>query len=149
PGFVHEYWLMRLGGHKIDDLCTIIFSSGSTGEPKGVMLTHGNIAANAESVIQAIDPQPCDRLLGILPFFHSFGYTVTLWLPLQVGASIAYHPMPLQAREIGELCRVHHGTIFVATPTFLRSYIKRCEPGDFKSLRILVCGAEKLPQAVA
>ena len=149
PGWFQEYVLMRLGKHSDKDLLTIIFSSGSTGDPKGVMLTHGNIAANAESTIQAIDPLPQDRLLGILPFFHSFGYTVTLWLPLQVGASCVYYPNPLAAREIGEQCRVFGCTIFLSTPTFLRSYLKRCEPGDFKTLRILVCGAEKLPQALA
>lgn len=149
PGFVHEYLLMGLGAHKIDDLCTIIFSSGSTGDPKGVMLTHANIASNVESVVQAIDPQPKDRLLSILPFFHSFGYTVTLWVPLQVGASTAFHANPLQAREIGELCKKHQCTIFVSTPTFLRSYLRRCEAGDFASLRILVCGAEKMPPTLA
>lgn len=149
PGFIHEYWLMGLGGHKIDDICTIIFSSGSTGDPKGILLTHGNIAANAESTIQAIDPQPEDRLLGILPFFHSFGYTVTLWVPLQVGASTVYHANPLQSREIGELCKKHRCTIFLATPTFLRGYLKRCEPEDFKTLRIIVCGAEKMPPTLA
>ena len=149
PGFVHEYLLMGLGGHKIDDTCTIIFSSGSTGDPKGVVLTHGNIAANAESTIQAIDPVPEDRLLGILPFFHSFGFTVTLWVPLQVGASTTYHPNPLQPREIGEICKKYQCTIFLATPTFLRSYLRRCEPDDFKSLRLLVCGAEKMPPTLA
>jgi acyl-[acyl-carrier-protein]-phospholipid O-acyltransferase/long-chain-fatty-acid--[acyl-carrier-protein] ligase len=149
PGWVQERWIMGLGVHKHDDLATIIFSSGSTGEPKGVMLTHGNIAANCESVIQAIDPTPKDRLFGILPFFHSFGYTVTLWVPMQVGASIAYHPNPLQAREIGEMCKKFACTIFLATPTFLRTYLKRCDPADFASVRLLVCGAEKLPQALA
>ena len=149
PGFIQERWILGLAGHKHDDLATIIFSSGSTGDPKGVMLTHGNIAANCESVIQAIDPVPKDRLIGILPFFHSFGYTVTLWLPLQVGASIAYHANPLQAREIGELSKKNACTIFLSTPTFLRSYIKRCEAGDFATIRILVCGAEKLPANVA
>ena len=149
PGVVHEYLLMGLGRQHADDLCTIIFSSGSTGDPKGVMLTHGNIAANVESVIQGIDPQPRDRLLSILPFFHSFGYTVTLWVPLQAGASTAFHANPLQAREIGELCKKHQCTIFVSTPTFLRSYLRRCEAGDFASLRILVCGAEKMPPTLA
>jgi acyl-[acyl-carrier-protein]-phospholipid O-acyltransferase/long-chain-fatty-acid--[acyl-carrier-protein] ligase len=149
PGWVQDRWLLGLGRHSVDDLATVIFSSGSTGEPKGVMLAHGNIAANAESMVQAIDPGPHDRLLGILPFFHSFGYTVTLWVPLQVGASTVYHPNPLQAREIGELCRQWQCTIFLSTPTFLRSYLKRCEPGDFASLRLLMCGAEKLPPALA
>jgi acyl-[acyl-carrier-protein]-phospholipid O-acyltransferase/long-chain-fatty-acid--[acyl-carrier-protein] ligase len=148
PGWLQErlLGLRRQGG---DDLATIIFSSGSTGDPKGVMLTHANVAANCESVIQAIDPTQHDRLLGILPFFHSFGYTVTLWLPLQVGASIIYHPNPLQAREIGELSKKYQATIFLSTPTFLRSYIKRCDAGDYATVRILVCGAEKLPLAVA
>jgi len=148
PGFVQERWILKLGGHTIDDLATVIFSSGSTGDPKGVMLTHSNVAANAESMIQAIDPGPKDRLFGILPFFHSFGYTVTLWVPLQVGASVVYYPNPLQAKEIGELCRKYRGTIFLSTPTFLRSYLRRCDPGDFLSVRLLMCGAEKLPQAV-
>lgn len=149
PGWFHEYVLMGLGGHTADDVCTIIFSSGSTGDPKGIMLTHGNVVSNAESVIQAIDPESDDRLLGILPFFHSFGYTVTLWVPLQVGASTVYHANPLQQREIGELCKKHACTIFLSTPTFLRGYLRRCEPDDFKTLRIIVCGAEKMPPTLA
>jgi acyl-[acyl-carrier-protein]-phospholipid O-acyltransferase/long-chain-fatty-acid--[acyl-carrier-protein] ligase len=148
PGLVQERWVLGLGDHTNDDVATVIFSSGSTGEPKGIVLTHGNIAANAESIIQAVDPTPRDRLLGVLPFFHSFGYTVTLWVPLQVGTSTVYHANPLQAREIGELCKKHRCTIFLSTPTFLRSFIKRCEPGDFATVRILLGGAEKMPQAL-
>src|SRR5207245_1177808 len=105
PGFVLDRWVLRLSGHKPDDVATVIFSSGSTGDPKGIMLTHQNLAANCESMIQAIDPRPSDRLLGILPFFHSFGYTVTLWVPLQVGASMVFHADPRQSKEIGDLCR--------------------------------------------
>jgi acyl-[acyl-carrier-protein]-phospholipid O-acyltransferase/long-chain-fatty-acid--[acyl-carrier-protein] ligase len=149
PAYVMEHWVLGLGRHKLDDLATVIFSSGSTGDPKGVMLTHRNLAANAESMIQAIDPRPSDRLLGILPFFHSFGYTVTLWVPLQVGASLLFHPDPRQAQEIGELCRKYRGTIFLTTPTLLRFCLKRCQPDDFKTLRILMVGAEKLPEALA
>ncbi len=149
PGFVQERWLLGLGKHGVEDLATVIFSSGSTGEPKGVMLTHGNIAANAESMIQAIALRPRDRALGVLPFFHSFGYTVTLWVPLQVGASVVYHVDPRQAKEIGELCRQHRCTIFLTTPTFLRFCRRRCESDDFRTLRLLVCGAEKLPQSLA
>jgi acyl-[acyl-carrier-protein]-phospholipid O-acyltransferase/long-chain-fatty-acid--[acyl-carrier-protein] ligase len=149
PRVVLERWVLGLGKHQPDDLLTVVFSSGSTGDPKGVMLTHRNVAANTESVIQAIDPRPKDRLLGILPFFHSFGYTVTFWVPLQVGASVVYHADPRQSRDIGELCRKHACTIFLATPTFLRLCLRRCEPGDFATLRFLWCGAEKLPPSLA
>jgi acyl-[acyl-carrier-protein]-phospholipid O-acyltransferase/long-chain-fatty-acid--[acyl-carrier-protein] ligase len=149
PAFVLDKWVLRLGSHVPDNLATVIFSSGSTGEPKGVMLSHRNIAANVESMIQAIDLRPRDRFLGILPFFHSFGYSVTIWVPLLVGTSIVYHPDPRQALEIGQLCRTYRCTLFLATPTFLRIYLKRCEPGDFASLRMLICGAEKMPQSLA
>src|SRR5207248_1834419 len=90
-----------------------------------------------------------DRVLGVLPFFHSFGYLVTMWLPLQVGASAVYFPDPRQSREIGALCRMHGCTLYLATPTFLRMCLRRCDPHDFDSLRILLCGAEKLPEALA
>jgi len=148
PGVVLE-WLLGLRAHTVDDLATIIFSSGSTGDPKGVMLTHDNIAANAESLIQAASVSPDDRLLGVLPFFHSFGYTVTLWAPLMVGASSVYYPDPRAAKEIGELCRTHCCTIYLSTATFLRFCLRKCGPDDFRSVRILVCGAEKLPQSLA
>jgi acyl-[acyl-carrier-protein]-phospholipid O-acyltransferase/long-chain-fatty-acid--[acyl-carrier-protein] ligase len=149
PGWVLERWVLRLGGHGPDELATVIFSSGSTGEPKGVMLSHGNVAANVESMLQAIALRPADRVLGVLPLFHSFGYTVALWAPLQVGASTVFHPDPRQAREIGELCRRHHCTVYVSTATFLRFCLKKCSPEDFRSLRVLICGAEKLPPALA
>lgn len=141
--------LYGLTGHGPDDLCTVIFSSGSTGIPKGVMLSHRNLAANTESVIQAIDPGPRDRLVGTLPLFHSFGYTITLWLPLQTGASLVYYPDPRQAKEIGELCRTLRCTIYVTTPTLLRFALRRCDPADFKTLRILMLGAEKMPPGLA
>jgi acyl-[acyl-carrier-protein]-phospholipid O-acyltransferase/long-chain-fatty-acid--[acyl-carrier-protein] ligase len=113
------------------------------------MLTHRNIAANAASAVQALDLRDDDVLLGCLPFFHSFGYTVTLWMPLQVGASTVYHADPRQAKEIGELCRTYAATLMVATPTFMRFYLRRAGLEDFKSLRLLICGAEKLPMALA
>ena len=133
----------------MEDLITVIFTSGSTGEPKGVMLSHKNVMSNVDSVMTAIDLNHRDRALAVLPFFHSFGYTVTIWVSLQVGASIVYHADPRQAKEIGELCRKHRCTIFLTTPTFLRFCLRRCEPGDFKTVRILICGAEKLPPSLA
>jgi acyl-[acyl-carrier-protein]-phospholipid O-acyltransferase/long-chain-fatty-acid--[acyl-carrier-protein] ligase len=149
PAFALERWVLDIHHQKLDDLGIVVFSSGSTGDPKGVMLTHKNLAANTDSMIQAIDPRPSDRLLGILPFFHCFGYTVTLWVPLQVGTSLIFHPDPRQAKEIGELCRKYRCTIYLTTPTLLRFSMKRCEPDDFKTLRILMVGAEKLPQPLA
>ncbi|MEZ6141303.1 MAG: AMP-binding protein [Zavarzinella sp.] len=149
PGWVLDRWILGMGKHSIDDVATIIFSSGSTGEPKGVMLTQQNLAGNIAGVVDHLTVVPKDRLLGVLPFFHSFGYTVLLWMPLQVGASCVMYPDPRQAKEIGELCKKFACTGFVATATFLRFYIRRCEPDDFKTLRFLVCGAERLPPSLA
>jgi acyl-[acyl-carrier-protein]-phospholipid O-acyltransferase/long-chain-fatty-acid--[acyl-carrier-protein] ligase len=134
---------------KLDDLATVIFSSGSTGEPKGVMLTHFNIASNIEQMGQVFMVGGRDRILGILPFFHSFGFTATLWLPpmLQIGA--VYHPNPLDSRVIGVLVQQYAVTLMVATPTFLQAYIRRVEPEQFGSLQFILVGAEKLPERVA
>ncbi|NBO91411.1 MAG: acyl-[ACP]--phospholipid O-acyltransferase, partial [Planctomycetia bacterium] len=149
PGWVTEYVVRRLGHHRCDDLATVIFSSGSTGQPKGVMLTHANIASNLESMVQAANLSGRDRLLCVLPFFHSFGYSVTLWGPLMVGASAVFHPDPRQAKEIGELCRTHAATVYLSTATFLRFCLRKCEPDHFRTLRLIICGAEKLPPALA
>jgi len=148
PRVIIEYWVLGLGKHKADDLATIIFSSGSTGEPKGVMLSHHNIVSNIESVSQAIDVLATDRLLSVLPLFHSFGYTVCFWLPIITGASAICFPDPRQAKEVGDACREFKATIFATTPTFLRFYLRRCEKDDFASLRLLMTGAEKLPASV-
>ena len=128
----------------MDDLATIIFSSGSTGEPKGVMLSHFNIDSNVEAVAQSLHVNAHDRLLGILPFFHSFGYLATLWFPAIHGAGVMFHPSPLDAGPIGELVHKNRVTILLTTPTFLQLYLRRCTPEQFGSLRIVLTGAEKL-----
>jgi len=133
----------------LDDLATIIFSSGSTGDPKGVMLTHYNIASNVEQLGQVFALGRKDRILGVLPFFHSFGFTGTFALPWTLGAGVVYHTSPLDASAIGELVRKYAVTFLVATPTFLSGYIRRCEPEDFGSLDYAVVGAEKLHERVA
>ena len=92
PCYVLESWVLRLRKHSIDDLAAVIFSSGSTGEPKGVMLSQHNIVSNVEAVVQVIDPRPRDVLIGTLPFFHSFRLTVTLWMPLM---AVSYPPLTL------------------------------------------------------
>jgi acyl-[acyl-carrier-protein]-phospholipid O-acyltransferase/long-chain-fatty-acid--[acyl-carrier-protein] ligase len=149
PGWFIDRVLLKLGRHKLDDTATIIFSSGSTGEPKGVVLSHRNIASNCAASVTHLKLVPGDRLLGVLPFFHSFGYTVLLWFPLQIGASALYYPDPRQAKEVGELCKQFRCTGLLSTATFLRFYLRRCEPDDFRSLRLIICGAEKLPVPLA
>ncbi len=145
-------WLARAYGlHHLrsDDLQTIIFTSGSTGEPKGVMLSQLNIASNVEAIEQVVHLRKDDVLLGILPFFHSFGYTVTLWTALSLDVKGAYHFSPLDARQIGQLARRHHVTVVLSTPTFLRGFLRRCEKEDFQSADVVITGAEKLPPSLA
>ena len=96
-----------------DDVLTIIFTSGSTGQPKGVMLTYANIASNVEAIDQVINLSPKDVIVGILPFFHSFGYTVTLWAVSAINIKGIYHFNPLDARQIGKLVKKHKGTILL------------------------------------
>jgi len=133
----------------LDDLATVIFSSGSTGEPKGVMLTHYNIASNIEQMGQTFMLGYKDCLLGVLPFFHSFGLTVTLWLPATLGVGVVYHFNPLDLTVVSELVRKYKVTFLLATPTFLQAYMRRCSPEDFGSLQFVLVGAEKLPERVA
>jgi acyl-[acyl-carrier-protein]-phospholipid O-acyltransferase / long-chain-fatty-acid--[acyl-carrier-protein] ligase len=133
----------------LDDLATVIFSSGSTGEPKGVMLSQFNLLANIEQCGEVICLDESQRLLGILPFFHSFGFTVTLCLPIVLGAGVVYHPNPLDARGIGALVRENRITVLLATATFLQIYLRGVTPEDFGGLELVVCGAEKLPERLA
>jgi len=133
----------------LDDLATVIFSSGSTGDPKGVMLTHWNIRSNVEQMGQVFAFNRRDRFVGILPFFHSFGFTATLAGPGVLGCGVAYHPSPLDAKVIGALVRDYGCTFLLATPTFLQLYLRLCEPEDFGSLQYVVTGAEKLPDRLA
>ena len=131
PVTILERWL-GLTQIDPDDLLTIIFTSGSTGEPKGVMLTHRNVGSNVEAFNQALRLTAADTLIGILPFFHSFGYTATLWAVLMLDPKVVYHFNPLDARQVGKLCRKHRATILIATPTFLRSYLRAVRAGGFR-----------------
>ncbi|HEX2055350.1 MAG TPA: AMP-binding protein, partial [Nitrospiraceae bacterium] len=128
----------------MDDLATIIFSSGSTGEPKGVMLSQFNIDSNAQAAAQVLHLDKHDRILGILPLFRSFGYLV-FWFVMFNGGALVFHPTPLDAAAIGELCARYRLTFLVATPTFLQLYQRRCTPEQFSTLRVVLTGAEKLP----
>lgn len=132
----------------IDDPVTIIFSSGSTGEPKGVVLSHFNIDSNVESIAQVFRARPDDRVLDILPLFHSFGYLI-FWLAMNRGLGLICHANPLEAAAVGELVHRYNATILLATPTFLQLYLRRVAPAQFGSLRLVIVGAEKLPEPLA
>ena len=131
-----------------DDLATIIFSSGSEGEPKGAMLTYRNIVSQVLTVGEVFPHDKRSCLVGLLPFFHSFGFTATIWVTLLNGVRTLYHPNPLEPRVIGGLTKDHGGTILMATTTFLRGFIRRCSPEQLASLEFVVTGAEKLPDSV-
>ncbi len=140
-----------LGLSRVDpeEVATIIFTSGSTGDPKGVMLTHRNIATNVDAFGDALRFYAGDVLVGVLPFFHSFGYTVTVWAALMLDPKVVYHHNPLEYRQVAALAAKHRANILVATPTFLRTYLRGCDPADFAALDLVVTGAEKLPTELA
>ncbi|MCS1409788.1 MAG: Bifunctional protein Aas [Verrucomicrobia subdivision 3 bacterium] len=148
------YRMMRivLGAEKraaLDDVATVVFSSGSTGAPKGVELTHYNIASNVDQLTQVFSLASGDCFLGVLPFFHSFGFTGTMVLPALSGVRVVYYPNPLDARKIGELVNQHRVSFLLATPTFLQIYLRGCAPEQFGSVQSAMVGAEKLPERVA
>ncbi len=141
--------MLGLTSIKPSDPCTIIFTSGSTGEPKGVVLTQDNIATNTKAIDDLIHLRSDDCLLGVLPFFHSFGYTVTFWLPMCYEPKGVYHFNPLDAKTVGALSEKHGVTILLTTPTFLRSWMRRCTTEQFHKLDVVVVGAEKMPLDLA
>jgi acyl-[acyl-carrier-protein]-phospholipid O-acyltransferase/long-chain-fatty-acid--[acyl-carrier-protein] ligase len=150
--FVLPSWaLARLYAREGDaeSLATIVFSSGSTGVPKGVMLTHRNILANVDAIAQVFQLKQDDVMVGVLPFFHSFGFSVTLWLPLVTGFGAVFHPNPMDGKAIGEISERYHGTILVSTPTFYAGYIRKCRPEQFARVRYALVGAEKLREPIA
>jgi acyl-[acyl-carrier-protein]-phospholipid O-acyltransferase/long-chain-fatty-acid--[acyl-carrier-protein] ligase len=151
--FLPERLLERVVGNpgrtSLYDTATIIFSSGSTGEPKGVVLSHFNLASNVEQVEQVFHIDEKDRIMGILPFFHSFGFLGTICLPPLAGIGVIFHPSPLDANAICALVAKYSVTLLLSTPTFLNTYTRRCPAESFGSLRVVVTGAEKLPERIA
>lgn len=127
----------------------LLFTSGSAGEPKGVVLSHRNILGNCWQLSSlSILPQTA-VMLGCLPIFHSFGFTATLWYPLLRGCRVVTVPSPLDTRKIIDALREDACTVWVAAPTFARPVLKKAEPADLRSLAVLVAGAEKLPDDLA
>jgi len=143
PKFVLRKLFFDTSANK-ESLATIVFSSGSTGDPKGVMLTHGNICSNVEGVYELLQLKRDDVVFGSLPLFHSFGITGTMFLPLICGITAVYHPNPVDAAHVTRLIKKHRATMLMTTPTFLQLYSRKAKTEDLKSLRYLVVGAEKL-----
>jgi acyl-[acyl-carrier-protein]-phospholipid O-acyltransferase/long-chain-fatty-acid--[acyl-carrier-protein] ligase len=141
--------LCKESKYSAESTATILFSSGSTAEPKGIMLSHHNLLSNIESLRAVLAPRREDVMLATLPLFHSFGYTATFWFPLLSGLTIASHNNPLEGESIGTLAAQYRGSILLTTPTFLMAYCRKIKPAQFAHLRYVFTGAEKLQTRVA
>lgn len=141
--------ILGLGGSRGDDEAVLLFTSGSSGEPKGVPLSHRNILANVCQFGSRINLGHEAKILGCLPLFHSFGSTVTLWYPCVQGVNLVTYPSPLETKRLAELIDMHKVNMLLSTPTFLRGYMRRVKPELLQSLEYVVTGAEKLPQSLA
>jgi acyl-[acyl-carrier-protein]-phospholipid O-acyltransferase / long-chain-fatty-acid--[acyl-carrier-protein] ligase len=132
------------GGNR--DEAALLFTSGSGGSPKGVVLSHRNLLANfAQISSTAVIPGKC-VMLGCLPVFHSFGFTFTMWYPLLRDGLLVTSPSPLDTRALVDAIREEGVTVLLGAPTFLRPFLKKARPGDLKSIELVVSGAERLPE---
>lgn len=131
-----------------DDTLVILFTSGSEKEPKGVQLTHRNISANYESISKAFTFSSDDIFLANLPYFHVFGQTANLWVPIVLGTTMVTYANPLDAKTICEIVRQERVTMMAGTPTFFWGYLRNSKPGDFETVRILLTGADKCPDGL-
>ncbi len=146
-------WLLKLCFCRplnLNTTAAILFSSGSEGAPKGVMLSHRNIMANLKQISDVLNTEESDVVMATLPLFHAFGLTVTTFMPLIEGMPVVCHPDPTDAVNIAKAIARYRATIFCGTSSFLRLYVKnkRVHPLMLASLRIVVAGAEKLNQDV-
>lgn len=136
--------------HKGDenDTSVILFTSGSEKDPKAVQLTHRNIASNIKNFGDYINISESDILLANLVFFHVFGLTVNLWVPFYYGMTMVSYANPLDFQTISRIAREEKPTVMVGTPSFFWGYLHKSEPGDFKTLRLMVAGADKCPDTL-
>jgi acyl-[acyl-carrier-protein]-phospholipid O-acyltransferase/long-chain-fatty-acid--[acyl-carrier-protein] ligase len=132
-----------------DAEAALLFTSGSSGEPKGAVLTHRNLLANVTQFGVRIGLGPGDSALGCLPLFHSFGFTVTIWYAFIEGIRLVTYPSPLEVPKLAGLVEKHKVTMVLSTPTFLRGYLRKAQREQLASVRLVVTGAEKLPRTVA
>ena len=135
---------------ELEDTAAILFSSGSEGSPKGIMLSHRNIMANLKQIADVLNIRDDDTIMATLPLFHAFGLTVTCFMPLIEGIPVVCHPDPTDAVAIGKGVAKYRATMLCATATFLRLYSRnrKLVPMMFDSLRLVVAGAEKLSPEV-
>ncbi len=140
--------LKRIHGGDEDDDVVILFTSGSEKDPKAVQLTHRNIASNISGFSKVVKLSHEDRMLASLPFFHVFGLTINMWGPLFHGMTVITYPNPLDYRVICDITRDEKPSIMVGTPSFLSGYVRKSEGDDFRSLRLVICGADKCPEAL-
>jgi acyl-[acyl-carrier-protein]-phospholipid O-acyltransferase/long-chain-fatty-acid--[acyl-carrier-protein] ligase len=136
--------------HKGDqhDTAVILFTSGSEKDPKAVQLTHRNIISNIENFGAYVKLTESDILLANLVFFHVFGLTVNLWVTFYYGMTMVSYANPLDFQTICKIAREEKPTVMVGTPSFFWGYLHKSEPGDFKSLRLMVAGADKCPDSL-
>ncbi|HMD60082.1 MAG TPA: AMP-binding protein, partial [Opitutaceae bacterium] len=124
----------------------LLFTSGSMGSPKGVVLTHRNMLANFAQISSMSILPDTVTMLGCLPVFHSFGFTITMWYPLIRGCRLVTTPSPLDTRALVDSIREEGVTVLIGAPTFLRPILKRAKASDLRTLDLVVSGAEKLPE---
>ncbi len=139
---------MMVSGGSEDDTAAMLFTSGSEKDPKAVPLSHGNLISNIESFSAHIGISGDDKLLANLVFYHVFGLTVNLWVALYHGMTMVTYANPLDFQTISNISRDEEPTLMVGTPSFFWGYLNKSEPGDFKSLRLMVAGADKCPDAL-
>src|SRR5258707_901185 len=132
----------KKGGHAE---AVLLFTSGTTGEPKGAVMSHRNVMGNVAQFMELLDAKKTDAILASLPFFHTFGSTVTLWYPLIEGVRIVTYPNPLEAARNAELIERYKLTFLLMTPTFLRMYLRKTEPHHLRSLALIITGGEMVP----